>query len=30
MIVCLNVTDEDSGAGAETTGGGAPEKAGPG
>lgn len=28
--VCLNVTDEDSGAGDETTGGGAPEEAGPG
>lgn len=27
---CLNMSDEASGAGDETTGGGAPEKAGPG
>lgn len=30
MILCLNMSDEDSAAGEETTGGGAPEKAGSG
>ena len=30
MIVCLNVSDEDSAAGDEATGGGASEEAGPG